>query len=154
MGKTERRKTGISVEKMQDVVNSKQGKLLGAAFTYNGCPRVSMNIDGSCPVQAFGEIGDANPDSFYFRSRHTAVVIEIYNGENDGEIIYEAGAEDCNASWLSIDKCIAFIGEHINIFWAKQGAFRRIERVWGKAILKTFKARLEAERPERKTRYE
>lgn len=120
-------------------MNDKRSNLLGANFTYVGCPNFTLQIGGNCPVQANGEIGDSgNSNRYYFRSRHEHISIEIYEGK---KVIYSAEEENSNASWLPIDQCLRFIGKHVHKFWKEQGAFRRIEKVFGKDILDEYKAK-------------
>ena len=66
---------------MKDWLESEDTKLLGAGFTYKGCPSFEMKIGGNCPVQATGTIGDNQKDEFYFRARGEHWQFEVYDGE-------------------------------------------------------------------------
>ncbi|KKN19388.1 hypothetical protein LCGC14_0945990 [marine sediment metagenome] len=115
---------------------------IGAHFTYAGCPLVKMEMSGDCPVQSTGEIGDYEPDSFYFRARHESWSFEVYDGSNENKIIYSAQGDygnEFSASWMPISIALKIVGEQINTFWLKHGAFRRIKKLWGNDVLVKFK---------------
>lgn len=130
-------------------LESDNSKLIGANFTYTGCPVVELQISGNCPVQAFGKISDYNSDNFYFRARHNGWRFEVYDVDNKNVIIYSARedyGEGFDASWMPMNDALRIIGEQIRTFWLKQddngGAFRRIKQVWGEEILKKYKQAL------------
>ena len=128
----------MAKRKFREILESENTKLLGAHFTFSGCPYVELNISGNCPVQAFGHISDI-ADHFYFRARHDNWSFEVYDGDNKSEIIYVINGGYINSSWMPIDVALRIIGRQILVFWKEQGAYRRISQVFGEDILKKFK---------------
>jgi len=123
--------------KIIEWLESEESKILGANFTYSGCPDVNLNIGGNCPVQAEGQIED---DNYYFRARHDNWRFEIYDGNDESVIIYSKDGNFPISSWMPIDDALKIIGQEIHLYWKKQGAYRRIEKVWGKKLLDKFKS--------------
>ena len=125
-------------KKLKEFIESEDTKLLGAHFTASGCPVIELNISGNCPIQAFGKISDYESDHFYFRARHDNWSFEVYDKDNQSEVIYYADGVYGNSSWMPVDVALKIIGEYILIFWKKEGAYRRIRQVFGEDILKKF----------------
>ena len=114
-------------------------KLIGAYFTFIGTPHIKLEISGNCPVQAFGHIGK---DAFYFRARHNTYSLEIYDLEDETNIVY-AKERNCpdNTGWLDIDESFVFLGRCFFEFWRRKengGAIRQIRAVFGDEIVKSF----------------
>ncbi len=132
----------ISLEEVQ--------KSVGPYYVYSGCPRISIEIQGNCPVQANGKIGK---DKFYFRARHENWQFEVYDKEDTNKIVFSCEGEYETAGWMYIKDVFGFIGEQLQEYWTKKdnsgGAYRRIFDTWGKEVLDEYKKKIKTQEQEK-----